>query len=312
MSMKNHAYLILAHEDPKHLQRLIGALDAEWARFYVHIDAKSDIAAFAGVARHPRVAFVQDRVAVYWGGWSQVQATLNTLESAVTSGVAFSYYTLLSGSHFPLRSARDIHDDLEQGQAQHINLVKVPNPALNKGMDRFTCYFFEGWHRPKTLYRKAFGPLMRLIGRLPVRNPRKHLNGFELYAGSQWWSLSANAIEYIRKTVKTNPGLADFFRHVRIPDESFFQTILGNSPFLDCRKRGNVYTDWSDPKDAPCFIGDRHLPQLLHPSFELVDGYGAGPAVYARKFGSKNAGVVEEISFFIKEGLETACLEKAR
>jgi hypothetical protein len=302
--MNNHAYLIIAHEDPRHLQRLIEALDEDWAHFYIHLDRKSNIEDFVGIASHPRVKFVQERVAVYWGGWSQVQATLNTLEAAASSRTPFSYYTLLSGSHYPIRGARDIYNYVENNSKQYINIVKVPHIKLKKGLDRFTGYFFEGWHRPKTRLKKTLGPLVRMMSRIPLRNPRRHLDGLELYAGSQWWTLSSEAIDHILDTVRTNPKLTSFFHHVRIPDESFFQTILGNSSFLAQCARGNVYTDWSDPKDAPCFIRSNHLRQLLDPSFELADDYGTGPVLYARKFGSKNLNTVQSISNNITEKAE--------
>src|ERR1700730_13308657 len=120
--MHNHAYLIIAHEDPRHLQCLIEALDEDWAHFYIHLDRKSNIEDFVGIASHPRVNFVQERVAVYWGGWSQVQATLNTLVAAASSSTQFSYYTLLSGSHYPIRSARDIYNYIENNRKQYINI----------------------------------------------------------------------------------------------------------------------------------------------------------------------------------------------
>jgi Core-2/I-Branching enzyme len=148
------------------------------------------------------------------------------------------------------------------------------------------------------------------MGRIPLRNPQRHLGDFDLYAGSQWWTLSAEAIGHILSTIKERPDLARFFRYVRIPDESFFQTILGNSVFLGQCARGNVYTDWSNPKDAPCFIRASHLPQVLAPSFRLADDYGSGPALYARKFGSRNRDVISEIAKTFQRESEDTGVER--
>ena len=44
------AYLIVAHEAPHHLARLLAALRGHDSRIFVHLDAKSDAADFTGLA----------------------------------------------------------------------------------------------------------------------------------------------------------------------------------------------------------------------------------------------------------------------
>ncbi|HEU5047887.1 MAG TPA: hypothetical protein VFT64_08605, partial [Rickettsiales bacterium] len=65
------AYLILAHYQPELLRRLVLRLKSPWARFFIHIDAKSDIAPFLSALEGiSRVTLVSQRIPVYWGGWS--------------------------------------------------------------------------------------------------------------------------------------------------------------------------------------------------------------------------------------------------
>jgi hypothetical protein len=61
------AYLILAHNTPKHPSRLVRALDSPNADFFIHVDRKSDISLSRDRFSQSNVTFAEDRVAVYWG-----------------------------------------------------------------------------------------------------------------------------------------------------------------------------------------------------------------------------------------------------
>jgi len=56
---KKIAFLIAAHSDPPHLQRLVNALDAH-AEFFIHIDKKQPIAPFTERINQPNVVFLTD------------------------------------------------------------------------------------------------------------------------------------------------------------------------------------------------------------------------------------------------------------
>ncbi|WP_181008490.1 beta-1,6-N-acetylglucosaminyltransferase [Sphingomonas montanisoli] len=294
MTATPHAYLIAAHADPVQLGRLIAALRHDGARFFIHIDRKSDIAPFRERVSGADIVYIDDRVDVRWGGWSQVAATLALIRAARQAYPLADYLTFMSGTHFPIRSNADRLAYVHGSGRELINIVGVPSTELGKPMTRFTRFFFEGAYRNPTLLKKVRGLLFRAIGKLPLRNPAAHLGGRKLYAGSSWWTLSAEAIGLI-EAAQSDSRLTGFFRHTMCPDEAYFQTILGNSPLLDRCVRTDVYTDWSDPVEKPCHLKERHLPLLLDPAFRLSDGYGDGPAHYARKLASSNVDIVDAI-----------------
>jgi hypothetical protein len=65
------------------------------------------------------------------------------------------------------------------------------------------------------------------------------------YVGSQWWALSRECGQYIVKYVRENPQVVRFFRHSHVPDESFIQTVVMNSPFRDSvANTGLRYVEW--------------------------------------------------------------------
>ncbi|QYA03912.1 beta-1,6-N-acetylglucosaminyltransferase [Rhizobium sp. B21/90] len=293
--MLNWAILITAHDDPEHLRRFIDVMADDHVWFYIHVDLKSDVDRFTNLQTIPRVCLIESRVNVNWGGWSQVQATLNLIEAARKSPHEFKYYTFASGNHFPIQKPEKIWSHYIASGSEYINLVSVPNIALQKNMSRFKTFNVDGAYRPQSFAARLKSPIYRLIARLPIRNIEKYLNGWTLYAGSNWWTLSNDAISCVVETIKTKPELVEFFRYVKCPDESFFQTILGNSGFLASCARADVYTDWSDPKEAPAQIRMSHLPLILADDFTLADGYGAGPAHFARKFSTRNIDVVRSL-----------------
>src|SRR3954462_5499939 len=102
-------YLILTHLNPRLLQRIIQTLSSENTDFFVHVDAKFDIAPFMR-ARAENVVFLRDRISVFWGEFSQVRAILGLIRNALESQRSHDYFVLLSGSDYPLQSKEYIHD----------------------------------------------------------------------------------------------------------------------------------------------------------------------------------------------------------
>ena len=100
------AFLILAHEDPKHLRRLIHALDDPHFDVYVHIAANGDLAAYGFDAyqlRHSRLTVLDEQIRTYWGDISLVDAMLALYHRAFENG-PYDRYITLSGLDYPLKS----------------------------------------------------------------------------------------------------------------------------------------------------------------------------------------------------------------
>jgi Core-2/I-Branching enzyme len=293
--MQNWAILITVHDDPEQLRRFVDVMSLDNVWFYVHVDLKSDIGQFSDLRQMDRVIFIDKRVRVSWGGWSQVQATLNLIDAARASMNEFKYFTFASGNHYPLKSPQEIWDYYLSNGKEYLNIVSVPNITLQKRMDRFNTFNIDGAHRTKGFVSSVKGLIYRLLAKIPLRNVRKGLKGWKPYAGSNWWTLSGEAIADMADVIGKKKHLVNFFKYVRCPDESFFQTLLGNSRFLSSCVRADVYTDWSNPLEAPALIRMDHIPLITNKSFVISDGYGEGPAHFARKFSSKNAEVLNAV-----------------
>ena len=103
------AHLILAHNNPEQLNRLVKKLQHPDADIYIHLDLKTDIAAFGSVFANNNTFVVNGRVKVYWGSYSIVQATLNGFKEILRAKKGYDYINILSTNDYPIKSADTIH-----------------------------------------------------------------------------------------------------------------------------------------------------------------------------------------------------------
>jgi hypothetical protein len=237
------------------------------------------------------IAFVEPRIAVHWGDFSQVEAMLALLRQARAAG-DFDRYVLLSGADYPLRSASAIEQFFGAEPAnEYINLVAMPSTAAGKPLSRLATYRL----RPGDPFVARIARKVLMLARIvpSERDYKAHLKLLAPYAGSTWWALSGAACEHIVAFAARETAVVEFFKNTVCPDESFFHTILGNSPFLPRIVRNLTYTDWSAGGASPAGITQQHLAVFDRaPMFPPDDTYGAGAMLFARKFSDHSAQLV--------------------
>lgn len=238
----NHAFLILAHQYPEHLLRLVTALNSPHSFFYIHVDKKNEIFMDAKEVKqllsYPNVKFVE-RIEVYWGGFSQVKATLILLKTAMENP-AIDYFHLLSGVDYPLKSTANIHSFFQNNK--HDYLTYVPDEKCYcYWLERYYFYdskYIDARNGNKSLIQKTIGLLLIFLQRIcafavmklhwRIRKPIP----LDYYHGSQWFSLTRSSVEYILSYVRQNPWILKRFEYTAVSDESFFIMILMNNPKL--------------------------------------------------------------------------------
>lgn len=277
------AYLILAHNNPKHLQRLIRALSSSRSAFFIHIDRKSSLGDFSNL-NGENVYVSQERRPAYWGDFSQVEAVLILLRLALAEQRRFDYFVLLSGTDYPLQPAPYIERFFESNRGKEfINIVQMPCEAAGKPISRLTTYKPSP---PGSRMARVMRKLLAAAGVISVhRDYKSHLRNLVPHGGSTWWALSREACEYIQSFVDNEPQVMKFFKHTVCPDESFFQTIIGNSPFNARTQRSLTYSDWSGGGANPAYLTATHL-EFLTSTAPIIwdDVYGRGEVLFARKF----------------------------
>lgn len=289
------AYLILAHNHPAHLQRLVQRLAAPGVGFFVHVDAKSNMHAFAGLAS--AVTFCPRRVNCGWGDISLVHATLELLQCAASVLPGFDRFVLLSGACYPLHHPAYIEAFLTRHSGtEFIQVFGLPNVEYNKSLERIR----RVWIRKGKPLARLRWPLQRVLNKiLPVRDYQSLLGGGEPVVGSQWWCLSRDAVRHVLDVTTHQPALLRFCKFVDVPDEFYFQFILWNSRFRSSISHSLTLTHWVPGKTGPEVLDAGDLPQLAGPvtrDCERNNAPGAkGVVLFARKFTDASTPVLDAI-----------------
>ena len=222
-------FAVLAHDEPAQLARLCGRL-APYP-VVVHVDARSPLEPFESALRPlgDRVTLVgRERVAVRWGGYSIIDATLAAYRLALPLTARADHVVLLSGRCYPVRPVSAFAADLAAGpRPQRIrayDLRTAPPRFLDKVRRR---WFFDLPGTPpldrapvqaQRLVRKAAAVAARPF---PQRLPPVTLAG-----GSQWVALTRACLEDV---LPGEPELRRTFAHSLAPDELVLHSLVHGS-----------------------------------------------------------------------------------
>lgn len=260
------AHLILAHSQAPQVARLAHRLRSADDHVFLHVDARVDASPFRA-ALDPRVQFLSHRHPSPWGAYGLVTATLALMRAALADQ-SIAYLSLLSGSDYPLRPLAALHTHLRaHPDHEHFALspISAPNPRFQR---RYQRYWFGGRRTGMS------GQLESLLHRLPWT--RTLPDGLTPRFGSQWWTLTRACASWLVDRLDRDPGLVRFFRHVMIPEEFVFPTLIASSPYSENITGSNLRCIEFPPESShPRVWRNADLPRLL-----------ADPAYFARKFDS--------------------------
>jgi hypothetical protein len=256
----NINYLILAHKNLEQVDRLIDNLLDDRIFVYIHVDKRvpSDEIRRHRFASSNRVRIIKNRVAVCWGGFTMVTATLNLMKAAL-AGKRDGYCVLLSGQDFPLQSKENIYSFFQEHQGkQFLSYWKLPYKNwVNGGLDRIKYYWFVD--KIGMYESDVFCKFQR-----ESNMERPFFKDFPPYGGSQWWCLTSECVRYILDFIADNPIFVEFYELTLIPDESFFKTIVLNSPFSDQVVNDNLrYIVFEGGKPHPNVMKESDFEALI-------------------------------------------------
>jgi len=244
------AYIISAYKYPEQLVRLVQRLNAEATTFMIHVDKKSDAAmhqrAAAGLARLPNVHFLEPHVC-HWGDFGHVRASLKGLRALRQQGSPFEAVVLLTGQDYPIKPNAYIRRFLQQHAGTSF-LEHWPLPWQSWANERGGLDRLEYWHYQHGAQTRRFPP--RWLSFWPLR--RRLPRGLQPFGGSSYWILSRASADYVDDYVEQHPDYTRFFQRAYVPDESFFQTLLLNSPLAAQVTRNNFrFYEWQAASPSP-------------------------------------------------------------
>lgn len=211
-------FLIAAHKDIDQLNALIAQLADPDFLVYVHLDRKS---ALDPARLHPHARLVRTRIAVRWGGVSQVEATLASVRQILAEAPAFDKVIFLSGQDFPLLPNHLLKQALARLRGHELLETAPIAPNGWPVMARIERFHREGGSLAARLGCALANRGLRLLGR-----KRRLPHGFKPFGGSCWWALSQDCLHEVMRLSEAHPDLRHFCRWVQCPDEVFFQTMV--------------------------------------------------------------------------------------
>ena len=222
------SYVIIAHQNPIQLIRLLTTIVAAGYTVALHYDKRASDKDFqtiqAAFADNPSVRLAR-RVKVRWGEWSICEATLNCLEEIAASGWEPDYVYYASGSDYPIRSSEELSAFLTRNRGKEfIEGVPANKERWVKGGPQKERYQYNFWFNWRDQHRRAS---FFLKWQIKFGLKRKFVLGLEPYIGAQWWVLTWETLKRVLEFT-ARKGVVKFFKTTLIPDELFFQTLVCN------------------------------------------------------------------------------------
>lgn len=261
----NLAYCITCHKYSKILNENVKIL-SENNDIYIHVDKKSDIREFEVLKE--RAKFIENRVEVTWGDYSQIESTLKLLEK--TREGKYDYIFLISGDDLPLKNDEDIKKFLYNNKGKEFIEIKEDIAFLE---DRLKYKYNKLLKkREKNLFEKL---CVKILKKFKLFRKNEYYEFLpKIYGGSNWFCISNKFRDYVFKFLEENPNYIKAFFHSICGDEEFFQTIISNSEYKEKIYVNKIrYIDWESGPEYPKILNQDDFKKILE-----------SEALFARKF----------------------------
>lgn len=277
-SSKRTAFILQIHKNPDQVNSFVNQLISEdMADVYIHIDKKKYEELKGKIITGPNIKVLQQCVDCEWGDISQVDTTILLLKEVLDSKKQYDFVCLRSGQDLLIKEGfKDFLIDNKEKVfftyrsmgRDELGLMKINWPKVTR--KRYTTA------HPIRLYRRLKLSLFRKgINISP--NYNKWPKEYSFYKGSQWFTIPFDVARFIVEFLDENEWYYNYFKNTLVPDESFFHTLILNSPYKEDIVNTNLYFfKWGQT------LSDRNSPQdLTSEDIELIE---ESNQYFARKF----------------------------
>lgn len=230
--MKKIAYLLLVHNDPEQLKRLVHKLNYH-ADFYIHIDKKVDQKVYKKILNGMNnVFFVENRFPVYWAGFNMIEATKSLIRETEDNRHLYKRCILLSGNDYPITSNEKIHEFFEiNSNIEFIRGFNVTQSNSKQYLNHIKRYHLRDSFKNINIISKLIQKLVSFFPAKPSYILLRNGLVFDVFFGSQWWALTPKCIKEIIEIADKYPEIDNYFRYSFSPDEKYFHSLFFNSSF---------------------------------------------------------------------------------
>lgn len=299
------AFILQIHKNPEQVNKFISQLIVhDKADVYVHIDQKSAAALKGKIVTGPNVTILDKSVDCVWGDISQVDTTLLLMKAVLASKKQYDFICLRSGQDLLVKEGLEgfLQENKEKAfltirkmNRSELGLMRINWPKVMR--KRYTTA------HPIRIYRRLLLSLYRRgINLFP--NLRKWPKEYSFYKGSQWFTIPLDVAKYMMEFLNDNKWYYRYFNNTLVPDESFFHTLIMNSPYRANVINNNLFLlKWGET------LSDRNSPQdLTMEDLPLIEN---SDQFFARKFDETIDGsIVQYFSQKVRFGRTQSIEEK--
>ncbi|NP_001165868.1 xylosyltransferase 1 [Danio rerio] len=288
------AFMLVVHgRATRQVQRLFKAIYHTSHFYYIHVDQRSNYLHRQMVAlahQYPNVRVTSWRMSTIWGGASLLTMYLQSMKDLLAMrDWSWDFFINLSAADYPIRT----NDQLVAFLSKYRNM----NFIKSHGRDNARFIRKQGLDR---LFFECDTHMWRL-------GDRKIPEGISVDGGSDWFLLNRMFVEYVINTqddLVTN--MKRFYAYTLLPAESFFHTVLENSPHCESMVDNNLrITNWNRKLGCKCQY--KHIvdwcgcsPNDFKPSDLPRFQQTTRPTFFARKFeASVNQEIVNQLDVFL-------------
>ncbi|XP_021352699.1 xylosyltransferase 1-like [Mizuhopecten yessoensis] len=262
----------------RQVRRLIKAIYHRDHYYYIHVDKRQEFL-FRELLplekQFSNIHLARTRFATIWGGASLLDAHLHFIEELLgMKDWKWDYYLNLSESDYPIKRLKTLE----------LFLTKHKGHTFLKSHGRETMRFIQKQGLENT-FLECENHLWRVA-------PRTLPSGFRLDGGSDWVTLHRDFCIYASQSKsELVSGLKQVFKYTLLPVESFFHTLIHNSPFCDKCIDNNLHmTNWRRRQGCKCQY--KHIVDwcgcspndLKSTDFDRLLAYEHKPTFFSRKF----------------------------
>ncbi|UFU12935.1 beta-1,6-N-acetylglucosaminyltransferase [Curtobacterium sp. C1] len=270
------ACVVLAHQDPAHVRRLVEALDP--FDVFLHCDVSTPESVYrAMVDGLPDRVRLLPRIRTGWARWENVVAEVAGYRAAL-DGTDATHVAVLTGSDYPLADAAEIRATLEaHREDSFVATFPLPDPLWGRdgGLARLR---YRHWAWRKHMLR------------LPI--PRRLPSGVVLTGGSQLKVLARRHATAVVDAFDGRPELVRTWRRSWVADETFVPTVLATPAltpgFADEHVQHSLWwIGWDDSRrKSPPWLGTADAGRVLE---RRTVPDGGLPHLFARKFSTERS-----------------------
>ncbi|KAM8947297.1 xylosyltransferase 2 isoform 2-T2 [Pelodytes ibericus] len=274
------AYMLVVHgRAVRQLKRLIKAIYHEDHYYYIHVDQRSiylhsEVTKLA--QQYMNVRVTPWRMVTIWGGASLLTMYLRSMHDLLDMpDWPWDYFINLSATDYPTRSNKEL--------VLFLSKFKDKNFLKSHGRDNTRFIKKQGLDR---LFHECDSHMWRL-------GERTIPDGIVVDGGSDWFALTRRFVEYVTYTQDSLVSeLKRFYKYTLLPAESFFHTVLENSPACGSLVDNNLrVTNWN--RKLGCRCQYKHIvdwcgcsPNDFKPQDVVRLQQLSRPTFFARKFES--------------------------